>query len=204
MTQLKNLLLFATALALCACASTFVSSWKAPDAQPLEVRGSKVAAVVMMENEASRRAAEDTLAREITARGAVGVPMYSIYAGKKTDEAAARAALEKAGVQAVVVMRPVVSKEISSTPVTYSAPMYRGYWGGYYGAGWGGAYMTGGDIRTDTIVSVETLVYSLKQNKLVWGGQSRTTNPSNVESLVKKLAGAAASELEKQGLIASS
>jgi hypothetical protein len=205
MTVLKHLVLFATAMALSACASTFVSSWKAPDAQPLEVRGSKVAAVVMMENEASRRAAEDTLAREITARGAVGVPMYSIYPnGKPTDEAAARAALEKAGVQAVVVMRPVgVAKEISSTPVTYSAPMYRGYWGGYYGAGWGASYMSGGEIRTDTIVSVETLVYSLKQNKLVWGGQSRTTNPSNVESLVKKLAGAAASELQKQGLIAS-
>jgi hypothetical protein len=82
--------------------------------------------------------------------------------------------------------------------------MYRGYWGGYYGAGWGASYMSGGEIRTDTIVSVETLVYSLKQNKLVWAGQSRTTNPSNVEALVKKLAGATASELQKQGLIARS
>jgi hypothetical protein len=59
----------------------------------------------------------------------------------------------------------------------------------------------GGEIRTDTIVVVETLIYSLKQNKLVWGGQSRTTNPKNVDQLVKKLAAAAATELEKQGLI---
>ena len=58
-------------LTLLACASSpFVSTWKAPDATPLELRGSKVAAVVMMENQASRRAAEDALAREITARGA--------------------------------------------------------------------------------------------------------------------------------------
>jgi hypothetical protein len=45
--------------------------------------------------------------------------------------------------------------------------MYRGYWGAYYGAGWGTpwglANVSGGDIRTDTIVQVETLVYSLKQ-----------------------------------------
>jgi hypothetical protein len=193
-------------LVLCACASDpFVASWKAPDAAPLELRGSKVAAVVMMKNQASRRAAEDALAREITAHGALGVPMYTILAeGKPENEAAAREALEKAGVSGVVVMRPVsVEKEVSSTP-TYSQPMYSGYWGGYYGPGWGTTWgPSGGEIRTDTIVMVETLVYSLKQNKLVWGGQSRTTNPKNVDQLVTKLATAAAKELEKQGLISA-
>ena len=76
-------------------------------------------------------------------------------------------------------MRPVAKeKEISSTPSTmYMGPRYGGYWGGYYGYGWGGAY-GGTEIRTDTIVIVETLVYSLKQNKLVWAGESKTTNPS--------------------------
>ena len=191
-------------LTLFACASDpFVASWKAPDAAPLEFRGSKVAAVVMMKNEASRRAAEDSLAREITARGAQGVPMYTIIPeGKPENEAAARAALENAGMAGAIVMRPVgVEKEVSSTPTTYSGPMYSGYWGGYYGHGWGATMSTGGEIRTDTIVVVETLIYSLKQNKLVWGGQSRTTNPKNVDQLVKKLAAAAAKELQKQGLI---
>lgn len=191
-------------LTLCACASDpFVSTWKAPDATPLELRGEKVAAVVMMEKQASRRAAEDALAREITARGAQGVSMYTILPdAQPQSEAAARAALEQAGVAGVVVMRPVgVEKEVSSTP-TYSAPMYAGYYGGYYGHGWGASWSTGSEIRTDTIVVVETLIYSLKQNKLVWGGQSRTTNPKNVDQLVKKLATAVSSELEKQGLIA--
>jgi hypothetical protein len=193
-------------LALFACASDpFVSSWKAPDATPLEFKGSKVAAVVMMKNEASRRAAEDSLAREITARGAIGVPMYTIFPeGKPESEGAARAALEKAGVAGAVVMRPVgVEKEVSSTPTAYSGPMYSGYYGGFYGHGWGATWgpPSGGEIRTDTIVVVETLVYSLKQNKLVWGGQSRSTNPKNVDSLVTKLSAAAAKELEKQGLI---
>jgi hypothetical protein len=210
MILLRRILAPLAALMLSACASGFVSSWKAPDAQPLQLSGAKVAAVVMMKHEGSRREAEDALAREITARGAVGVPMYRIYPdGAPANEAAAREALEKAGFQGAVVMRPVsVEKEISATPLSYSAPMYRGYWGGYYAAGWGTPYglatVSGGDIRTDTIVSVETLVYSLKQNKLVWGGQSRTTNPSSLEQLIKKLSGAAAKELQKQGLIRSS
>lgn len=203
----KFAIVLTASVTLFACASNpFVSTWKAPDAAPLQLRGSKVAAVVMMKNEASRRAAEDALAREITARGAQGVPMYTILPDAKPQgEAAARAALEKAGIAGAVVMRPVgVEKEVSSTPVTYSAPMYAGYYGGYYGHGWGaswGPQTMGGEIRTDTIVVVETLIYSLKQNKLVWGAQSRSTNPKNVDQLVKTLATAAAKELEKQGLI---
>jgi hypothetical protein len=208
MTTLRRFLVILTATMLSACASSdFVSSWKAPDAQPLQVKGSKVAAVVMMSNEAARRVAEDALAREITARGAVGIPMYAIYPDMEPkNEAAARVALEQAGALGVVVMRPVsVEKNRVTTPVTYSAPMYREYWGAYYGAGWGTPWglsaTSGGDVPTTTNVSVETLVYSLKQNKLVWGGQSRLTSPSSINQTIKKLAGAAAKELQKQGLM---
>jgi hypothetical protein len=190
---------------LSACATTgFVSTWKAPDATPLQLSGSKVAAVVMIRNEAARRAAEDALAREITARGAQGVAMYTIQPEARPDnEQAVRAAVEGAGVAGAVVMRPVgKEKEVVATPVAYGGPMYGGYWGGYYGYGWGSPYPYGGtEIRTDTIVSIETLVYSLRQNKLVWAGQSRTTNPTGVDQLVKETSAAVALELQKQGLI---
>ena len=205
---MSRLLKFAFVIAatgsLVACATTsFVSSWKAPDAQPLKGEGSKVAAVVMHKNEAVRRAAEDALARQITVRGGQGVPMYSILPEPgKPDDAAAKAALEKSGVNAVVVLRPVgKDKELVSTPTMYAGPYYGPYWGGYYGYGWGGAWGGGGDIRTNTIVSVETLVYSMKQNKLVWGGQTQTTNPTKVDAFVKEIADAVAKELKKQGLI---
>jgi hypothetical protein len=191
------------ALALSACASTsFVSTWKAPDAQPLTGEGSKVAAVVMSEDEAARRAGEDALAREITARGAEGIPMYTLVPGAKPDEDTAKAAFAKAGIAGVVVLRPVSKdKAVVGTP-SYSGPYYGGFWGGYYGYGWGSPWGMGGtDIRTDTIVTVETLVYSLKQNKLVWAGQSKTTNPDKVDSFVREIVNAAASEMKKEGLI---
>jgi hypothetical protein len=44
-------------------------------------------------------------------------------------------------------------------------------------------------VHTNTIVIVETLVYSLRQNKLVWAGESRTTNPTNVDAFVHSRAG---------------
>ena len=205
MSVIRATLLLLASVVLAGCASNdFVSSWKAPDAQPLQLQGAKVAAVVMVNSEASRRVAEDKLAREITARGGVGIPMYSIYPdATPSSESAARAALEKAGVLGVVVMRPVqVDKEVVATP-SYSAPMYSGYWGAYYGAGWGTPW--GGpvfsEIHTNTIVQIETLVYSLRQNKLVWGGQSRLTNPASIDRTIERLASAAAAELQKLGLI---
>jgi hypothetical protein len=196
-------------LILSACASGFVSSWKAPDAQPLQVTGSKVAAMVMMKDQTQRRAAEDALARELNARGAMGVAAYTVLPPNQSldDEAAVRAILEREGFQGVVAMRPIsTEKEISSTPPTYAGPVYGGFWGGYYPYGWGAAYgpavVSPGEIRTDTIVTIETLVYSLRQNKLVWAGQSKSTNPSTVDRLVKETAKKAATELSKQGLLA--
>jgi hypothetical protein len=193
---------------LSSCASSgFVSSWQAPDAEPLQVSGSKVAAVVMMSEESSRRAAEDALARELTARGAIGVALYTVLPDAHPDnEAAVRTAMEQAGVAGAVVMRPVSTRtEVVATPDTFVRPAYGRFWGGYYGFGWGdpwiGVRVARGDIRTETIVSVETLVYSLRQNKLVWGGQSETTNSSSVDRLVRSTAAKVAKELERRGLI---
>ena len=191
------------AVGLTACATTsFDSSWKAPDAQPMgSLTGQQVVAVAVTKNQATRRSAEDALVSVLNARGVQGIPSYAIL-GDDTDEAKAKAAIEKSGAAAVVVMRPVAKeKEVSATPTMYMGPRYGPYWGGYYGYGWGGAWGGGVDIRTDTIVIVETLVYSMKQNKLVWAGQSKTTNPSKVDAFVKEVAAGAGKEMKKAGLL---
>lgn len=191
--------LFCSLLLSCATTS-FVNTWKAPDAQPFDVRGSKVVAVVMAKGTVTRRAGEDRLASEISARGAQGIAMYRLIPeANSLDEALARGTLERENVKLLVVMRPVqVQKEMSVS--SYGGPTYRGYWGGYHGYGWGHPYGSV-DVRVDTVVAVETLVYALPQNKLLWGGQSKTTNPENVGELVAEVAAAAAKELEHAGLI---
>jgi hypothetical protein len=136
--------------------------------------------------------------------------MYTLLPeAEPDDEAKARAAAEQAGVVGVVVMRPVrVDKEISSSPVTYSGPIHGGFWGGYYGHGWGNPWgpgvVSGGEIRTDTIVTVETLVYGLRENKLLWRGQSETTNPKNVNRLIEDTAEQVVNELARLELISGS
>ena len=187
------------AMVLAACSTTaFHSTWKAPDAQPVSTRGEKVIALVVSPNQASRRAAEDALARELTLRGAVGVPAYTILGDVDLkNEGGIKEAFERSGAAGVVVLRPVgKEKEVYSTPSVYTGP-YGTLWGGYYPGAW-----SGGQVHTNTIVIVETLVYSLRQNKLVWAGESRTTNPSNVDSFVQEVAAEAAAAMRKQGVIA--
>jgi len=74
----NQLLLAVCALACSACASTaFESTWKSPDAKPLQLRDRRVAAVFVSRDPLLRRIAEDAMAREITARGARGVAAYT-------------------------------------------------------------------------------------------------------------------------------
>jgi hypothetical protein len=50
-------------------------------------------------------------------------------------------------------------------------------------------------------VSIEVLVYSLRQNRLVWGGETHTTDTPNVDRLVDATAKRVVRELERQGLL---
>src|SRR5262245_42155764 len=96
------------ALMLSACSSTFSKTWRDPKATPLEFKGQKVAAVVLVKDESLRRLAENRLAQQIAARGAQGRPMYSLAPNALYgDEQGTRAALEREGVKGVIVMRPV-------------------------------------------------------------------------------------------------
>jgi hypothetical protein len=192
-----------TVLLLAACASTtFTSTWKAPDVQALKPAGKTIAAVFVSRNESRRRSAEDLLAADISRRGAHGVAAYALLPDDlRGDGAAARAKLKAAGVDGVVVMRVVGrDQRVSYTPA-YVMPAYYGAFGPYWGYGWGSVYQPG-YLQSDTVVSVETLVYSLTRDQLLWASTSRTTNPRDLDNLVSEVADATTREMIRQELLA--
>jgi hypothetical protein len=134
----------------------------------------------------------------------VGIPAFNLIPKEIVrDKEKAKEFLEKANVAGVVAMRVVGQHEevTGSVGGYYAGPNYATFWGsGYYGWGWSGVYEPG-YLMTDTIVSVETLVFSLEQDKLVFAGRSQSTNPSKVGPFIKELAAGAAAEMKKQGLI---
>jgi hypothetical protein len=193
----------AAGVLLSACqTTTFTSTWKAPGTAPIDPIGKKVAAVFVSRDESQRRAGEDALAADLTQRGATGIPAYTVVPdGMRGDGEAARQRLRDAGANGAVIMRVVgKDQQITYTPGT-SVPVYYGGFGPYWAYGWGRAYEPG-YMTTDTIVSVETLVYSLQPDKLLWASTSRTTNPQNLDTLVKEVADATAKEMAQQGLLA--
>lgn len=58
-----------------------------------------------------------------------------------------------------------------------------------------------GITREDEVVVVETLVFSVPQNKLLWAGVTETTNPKNATQVIKDVVAATVREMEKQGLV---
>jgi hypothetical protein len=202
--------LAAVLVAGCA-ATTFNSTWKAPDAGPQNMKGKKVVAIVMTDDQSVRFGAEDVLAREITERGAIGIPAYSVIPKELTnDKDRAKEFLQKADVKGAIAIRVLgKDKEINAGTGGY-APGGLGYWGspvytsfyggGFYAYGWGGVYAPG-YVRTDTILSVETLVYNLETDKLVWAGRSETKNPEKVATFIRDLSAKVAARMKKDGLI---
>jgi hypothetical protein len=185
------LLLGGALLCLGACATTtFTSTWKAPDVQGINPAGKTVAAVFVSRDESKRRAGEDAVAAALTARGAHGVPAYTLLSNERRGDAeAARARLKEAGANGIVVMR-VVGMPLDA-PASYSDQV----------PGNKDRAAVVEAQQSYTLVLVETLVYSLDRDKLLWTSTSRTTEPKDLDSLVKEVANATAKEMVKQGLL---
>lgn len=179
----------------------FKSTWKAPDVDRLNFAGKKVAAVVIGGDQNLQVSAEEELARLLTTRGAQGVAAYRLMPREEMgDKDKARGWFERAGVAGIVVMRIVsAEKEISYTPDLWLTSMYASPWD-YYAYGWS-TTIGGIERREDMVVTIETLLFDLERNKLVWAGVSEKTNPKGEQKVVKELAEAIVSELRKEGLV---
>jgi len=187
------------AVTLVSAAPKFISIWKSPEAGTTSFIGKKVAALVISNDQALRVAGEEALVRELNGKGLQSVATYRI-APKEELQVPDRAKVwfEKANVEGVVAMRPVSQeKRTTYTPSTWTNPYYSSLWG-YYGYGWGSTYDIG-TIERDTVYVVETTIYSVPANKLLWAGVSETKNPKTLQEFVEDLVKASVKELQKEG-----
>ncbi len=192
-------LLGATLLSLGACGTTtFTSTWKAPNGQPVSPAGKTIAAVFVSDDERNRRAAEDALAKDLNALGAHGVPGYTLLPNPiPGDPKETFARMKKAGANEVVIMRVVgADRRPAFTKIDVSS---------FIGTEEPGRANWVRDFNVKNsgiVVSVETLVYSLDRDQPLWSSTSRTTNPKNIGGLVKEVTDASLRRMAKQGLLA--
>jgi hypothetical protein len=203
-TPVTALAIGLTLLAGCASNTTLTSTWKSPDAPATNLAGQSVATVFITGNESQRRSGENALASDLSAQGARAFATFLLLPTEsRFDAETAQARLQKAGATAVVTMRVIGQEQrITYRPGWVGTGPYRGF-GPYWGMGWGTVYQPG-SVRTDTLLSVETLVYSLPAggtSQLLWASSSRTTNPNGVDALVRSVSRATAREMARQGFL---
>ena len=202
MARTLSALTIATTLAATTllAAPKFTSVWKTPIAREVSFAGKKVAALVITNDDSLRVAGEEALARELTARGLQGVATYRIAPKEElTAPEKARGWFERASVEGVVAMRPVSSeKRATYTPGTWANPYDSTLWG-YYGYGWGSVYVPG-TIERETVVTVETLIFSVPRDALLWAAVSETRDPKELGKFIQDLVKESVKELHKVGL----
>jgi len=180
----------------------FTSTWKAPDAAGVRFIGKKVAALVISGDMNLRVSAEEQLVAVLAKRGVQAVATYRLAPAEElTTAERARPWIERAGVEGVVALRPIsADTEIVNSPAQWVTNSYYSTLWGYYGYGWSGVY-TPASSRRDTTIVVETLIFSLPLDKLLWGGVSTTTDPEKTPEFLRQLVEAAVKEMKKQRLI---
>lgn len=181
----------------CGGSTSVQNTWKDPTAPSRQF--SKVLNVFLSKEANTRRSAEDEMSRRIPG----SVSSYTVLPDSVlTSTEAAKAFVVQQGFDGAVLIRPVATdKETSYVPGTaYAAPVGYGSFGGYWGAGWGGAYDPG-HYRQDQVVYVESNVYSLTDDKLVWSAKTKTYNPDNIPKMVNEIIDESIAEMQKQGIV---
>ncbi|HEU4689057.1 MAG TPA: hypothetical protein VFS23_11875 [Vicinamibacterales bacterium] len=183
-------------------APKFLNVWKSPEVSRLNFAGKKVAALVITDNQSLQMSGEEALTRELSGRGVMGTPTYRFVPREELKSAeSAKGWFERAKVEGVVALRPVrAEKGREYTAVVWSSGYYPSFWG-YYGYGWSSAYVTPLGARDTTTITVETLVYDLTRDQLVWAATSETRDPKNLQDFIKDLVKGAVSEMRKMKLV---
>ena len=177
--------------------TTFTDTWKDPDTDQL--RFSKILAMVITNEDIIQRSAETRLVENITRVEAVPAHSFLTKDDLKNLDVIKQKVRER-GIDGAIVLRIVAVDEqdqyVSGRYVT--DPSYS-FWG-YYGYYWPRVYEPGYTVSRQ-IVTIETKIFSVTDEKLVWSGISRTPQPESVKALVDDLARAAVAQLEKEGLL---
>ncbi|HXT14779.1 MAG TPA: hypothetical protein VN706_04070 [Gemmatimonadaceae bacterium] len=199
-TSAVALALAATALGSTACfhSTELAATWHDPHATQVSFR--RGVAVFVTRDEALRRTVED----KIAASFANVVPSYTVMPAADStigrDEAAAR--LRAAGFDGAIMMRVAdVSVRPSYVDGTYWYDRPYGF-GGYWNYAWATPYDPG-YVVADRVVTIETQIYSLADDRLIFAARSETTNPSSAGALTASVIRHIRDRLRKDGLMAS-
>ncbi len=206
----KATVICVTTIIVASCANTKISqSW----VEPSNTKSYKDLLIIGIgESEQNRRAYESHFVEELSAQGIESAASYKlIKSNEKIDRDTVVKAIDGLGMDGVIVTHMVaVDEETVYRPTT-------GYgYGGYGGMGYGGGHYGGmysyyphvnsyvhnpGYYTTHETYTLETNLYDIESEELVWSARSRTFSPESVSEVIVDLTKLLIKDLAEKDLI---
>jgi hypothetical protein len=200
------ILITALGLSLLSCASTKISSsWVDPDHSKTY---GNLLVIGVSESEQNRRAYESYFTEELDSRGVDAIASYKlIKSNVKIDRDSMTKATEGIDIDGVIITHVLaVDEETIYRPSMDYTPVYSsGYYGGLY------SYyphvhsyvQRPGYYTTHEIYTIETNLYDIDSEDLVWSARTRTFSPGSVDEVIEDLTRLLIKDLADKKLIST-
>lgn len=200
MKTILIILLIAVLLVGCSSSNKISNSWKNPEASMESAKFQTVAVFAMVKNPDMRMDVEEALASQMP--NTIAVPSYKMITNEElADLNTVKQKLNERGMQGALMLRV---KKIDEKTSYYSSGMYPSAYysfGGYYNYAWNYMYDPYMYSSKNVYVDLEILIYSIKDDKLVWYGESTSVNPQEIQQTISELAVAVKNQLIEDGLL---
>jgi hypothetical protein len=168
-------------------------------------RFQKMLVASIMENYLIRQEFEDEMNTLLEKYGVEGVPSYLVLPPRnEMMEGELKQRIKESSLDSVLVVRPKAARtetqEVVTTGIYVPPPGYYTFWP-YWNMAYSNFYSSTSYTREDVIVRVEFNLYSTKDEKLVWSGESDTVYSKDFEKLGKGYAQALVNQLKKDKVI---
>ena len=184
----------------CSSSNKISNSWKNPEVTVESVKFQTMAVFAMVKDQQMRRDVEEALVSQMP--NTIAVPSYKMITKEElADLNAVKQKLSERGMQGALVLSV---RNVNQKTSYYSSGMYPSAYysfGGYYNYAWNYMYDPFMYSSTNVYVDLEILIYSLKDDELVWYGESTSVNPEGIQQTISELAVSVKEQLVEDGLL---
>ncbi|MBZ5856078.1 hypothetical protein [Flavihumibacter profundi] len=192
-----------SALAACQPTTQIEKSWFEIGTHYTPSPSNKVLVVALVKDEYSRTVIEDNLVKKFKNPAVESYKLLTKEMIKEAKPEALEKYIAEGGFTHILLMRLAGVEEqayyVPGASVSVGVGMYGGY-GTYFGYA-APVYSAPGSYSTDKKYHIETAFYSVKPNKLLWTGTTKTENPKKLDKAVNMIADVVVDKMTKQGFL---
>jgi hypothetical protein len=159
----------------------------------------------ILENYLIRQEFEDQMKKLLAKYGVEGVQSYMVLPPRnEMMEGELKQRIKESSLDSVLVIRPKAvrkeTEEVVTGGIYMPPPGYYTFWP-YWNMAYGSFYPTSSYAKENVVVRVEFNLYSTKDERLIWSGETDTIYSKDFEKLGKEYAQALVNQLKKDKII---